>query len=405
MPAFLSNLGMEIFTEDENSYCNLIKYVIRNGKVICGYYGLPYINHHWGDVQLVTRSAPGKDDALKAIGLDTHCAGWYCWDVRIVSALKDKDNDDPLSKVLMVKGMDGSGIAAIHVVNADVLPSFAEEEIIKLQMIAFPQTISYYPDRESFEEAVAPSKDGNKYMIGENMAFPIGIFNDTDDMHIKTLTQIHGTVKEVLWGNVEFEETNAQTFVSCHVETQFGDIEIIHTPDAVDEAQRKHVRAGATVDCMCYLSGDAAIHEYEKGIVLNHENHLKLLSYTMAKGDPERLRSVLANDFVYHSEASGKHFDCIDEFIDCTKCIHEKGRGCHPHYATITESIEDGYPVGTRCLALSYGSDENYSSVVFIDMNEENKIQRIFLSSDPHYRFRIDTPLTECQVDESTDEN
>ena len=253
MPAFLKRLGLEAFAEDEESYLSFVNHILANGKAITGYYGLPYINYHMGWAQLVGRIGPKVDGKYQFNDLDTHCAGICLWDVRIVSVMNDPENDDPLSKVLVVKGMDGSGLAVVHVVNADVLPSFAEDEAIRLQMIAFPEEISYYSDEEAYVATVEPDKFGKKLTVGENTLFPNGIFAETDKVPVKSITQIHGTVKKLLKGEVKLGEETFYPFIDCIVDTQFGEIEILHTIEDVDEAQRKHLKVGATVNCINHI--------------------------------------------------------------------------------------------------------------------------------------------------------
>lgn len=399
MPVFLKNLGLDVFTENEDSYRGLIAHTLASGKTITGYYGMPYANHHLGWAQMIARVNRTEDGTFHFTGLDTHCAGICYWDVRIVSVMEDKDNPDPLSKVLMVRGLDGMGIAGVHVVNADVLPSFASDEVIHLQMIAFPVEVGYYANEDAYAETVPPTKHGKKLLLAENALFPNGLFSKANEMPTKSLTQIHGKVKELFCGTVTLGEETYHPFLDCIVETQFGDIEILHRLEDVEESQREHLKVGATVNCLCYLSGDAALDQYEQGIVLDHEHHLKLLAYSFSTGDPERLRSVLADSFIYHSEASDKHLESVDEFIDFVKYIQREAKPCHPCYATITKAPEqDAYPVGTRCLALSYGASDDFASIAFIDLNEENKIQRIYLSKDGRYRFKIDDPLPEPDI-------
>ena len=67
------------------------------------------------------------------------------------------------------------------------------------------------------------------------------------------------------------------------------------------------------INCLARLSGDAAIYDYEEGMVKNAENNLKLVAYTLEDGDPKRLRSVAAENFHYHSDSSGKDIRDIDE--------------------------------------------------------------------------------------------
>ena len=57
MPVFLENYGMEFFCENEDNYMGLMSLAAKEGKAIKGYYGLPYFNKHFGDAQIILRTA------------------------------------------------------------------------------------------------------------------------------------------------------------------------------------------------------------------------------------------------------------------------------------------------------------------------------------------------------------
>ena len=68
-------------------------------------------------------------------------------------------------------------------------------------------------------------------------------------------------------------------FIRCVVDTHFGELEFIHTLDQVPEEMRENIRVGSVVSGTCILSADVALHEYENGIVKDHEHNLRALRY------------------------------------------------------------------------------------------------------------------------------
>ena len=402
MPNFLDNFGLESFNEDEDSLMGLLGHVVKEGKGITGYYGIPYLNTHLGDVQVIARIKRNDEGNYECCGFDTHCKGRSVWEVRIVDELKPQD-DDPLCKRLFLKSVDGDCPFIADIVNADVLPSFSKDEIIKLQMIAFTDKINFFENDDDYSATVNPGLNGTKITIGEDTIFPVGLFSKDDNPTTKNLVQIHGTVEQAFWGRLDLgqpENEDLRTFIICRVKThQYGNIEIVESADAIDPDNSKHIHPGAIADCFAYLSGDPAIYELDEGIIKNEENNLKLVAYTLEKGDPERLRSVLAEGFVYHSENANKHIESIDEYLELVKYIHNEGTPCHAYHATISEHKEGTpeYPVGTKCLVLKYEDEEGYNSIVFVDQDESGNIQRILISKDGRYRFKVDLPPSDSE--------
>ncbi|MBQ4089306.1 MAG: hypothetical protein IJC56_05420 [Clostridia bacterium] len=399
MPNFINSLGLDFLTDTEESSHGLLAVVAAEGKAITGYYGLPYLNHELGWAQFIENTSRMENGNLQFESFHTHCCGICEWDVRIVDVICDDSETDLLAKKLLIKTPDGHGAAITHVINADVLPSYEKDAIIRLQMIAIAQYIEYFEDQNAYADSVEASLNGKKLLTAANTLFPIGLFCDEDDPRPKDTTQICGTVKKLFRGKVEIGEDIFYPFIDCVVETQFGDIEILHTIEDVDESQYTNIRVGATVNCIAVLSGDAAINTYIDGCVLDFENDLKLVSYTFSGGDPERMRSAVSDNFEYHSEASGKHFNNIDDFIEFEKYVQANAKPCHPHYATIVEIAEGDepldYPVGTRCLVLTYGDSTDYAAITFVKTDADGKIAEIYLSKDSRYRFQIDDPLPE----------
>ena len=400
MANFLHELGLEFIAEDEETFTKLIGIILHEGKVIRNYYDLPYVNQHFGSTQMICRLGKTPEGELQFVGFDSHTDSNCVWEMRIEEKMNNKDEDDPTRVKLLAHDMDGNNMLAIDVMNGDILPSFKKDEVIKLQMIAFTDHADFYADEAAYADTVEPGPNGKKTMIGEDTIFPIGMFSDNDDM--KDVVQIHGTIKKMLIGITKFGENELKTNVRCIVDTQLGEIEIVlPLKDAEAARNIENMSVGKIINCFARLSGDAAIYEYENGIIKDAENNLKLVAYTLENGDPERLRTALSKDFEYKSESSGKQISNVDELITFVNYIQTEGKPAHTSYATVV-SIDDGpdeleYPVGTRCAVIGYEGADALDAIIFVDTDEEGTIKRIYLSQNSRYHFKIDNPFPKKQ--------
>jgi hypothetical protein len=139
-----------------------------------------------------------------------------------------------------------------------------------------------------------------------------------------------------------------------------------------------------------------AINQYSKGIVRDEDHNLALLRYTLQKGDPKRMCSVLRENSVYVSEASGAEFVGADEIIERLQFVRASNpdRDYFAHLATIT-SIDDGdealpYGIGQRCVVLAEDEEDNYVSIAFLDLDEDGFITKMTISVSSRYHFKVD---------------
>lgn len=208
------------------------------------------------------------------------------------------------------------------------------------------------------------------------------------------LMLIRGTVKGFYHGVLELGDQSQNAYLRCIIETQFGDLEIVHTLDVVRKEQRVHLRAGATVYGVFRLSGDAAIYEYERGMVLGETHDLAILRATLAGADPERLRYALAENAVYLAGYQQKTYTGRDAIIRRLKEVLSKNDRCFARLATIV-SVDPGkealpYGEGKRCIVIAYGEDESYTTIAFADIDEEGRICRLETSEENRYHFCLE---------------
>lgn len=406
MANFIENLGLEFLTETEEDRAALLGVVAQSGKAIIGYYGYPYINRHFGDAQFIVRTWINEEmKNIEIIGMDTHCSGNCVWEARLFDTIDMKDSDPTERRVILLRKDDGSGMVVANIVNADVLPSFLKYDIIKLQMIAFPLLINYYANEDEYEDAQVPEKDGKKWMLDDGTIFPSGFLFNHDPHRpeneknyvLDDNVLMKGTVKGLYHGVIDSPEGEFNAFIRSVVETQFGDIEIVHTIDQVSEEQRKNLKKGAVVSGVFVISGDAAIDEYEDGFVKDSNHNLLLLRYIFEQGEAERIRYVLAEDACYSSEASRKKLSGRDEIIAHLSYVQEQNKDkCFASLATITSvddcsgNLADFYDVGTRCIVLTEKEKGVYDSIVFVNINQDGLMSEITITTDSCYHFKLD---------------
>ncbi|MBR4304579.1 MAG: nuclear transport factor 2 family protein [Clostridia bacterium] len=408
MANFIENLGLDFLTETEDQIANLWSFIAQNGKGITGYYGSPYLNYHFGDAQFILRTVINHDTQhIEVSGMDTHSSGICVWDVRISGMNITRTDADIMERRCVVhRANDGGGMAVVNIVNADVLPSYDEGEIIKLQMIAFPTSIDYFKNEDEYAKAQPKSRTGKSFLLANGAMAPIGLMHNRDpknddygsDDNLDDLMLIRGTVKALYIGEIALNDQKDNAYIRCIIETEHGDLEIIHTIDEVKEEQRSNIRVGSVVSGIFVLSGDPAIYEYENGIVLDEVNNMSILRSTLAGADAERIRRVFAEDAIYYAEYNDATYSGRDAIIDRLKFVAKApDKKFFAHLATIT-SVDEGdeslaYGKDKRCIVIASGSEDNYDTIAFIEMNDEGYISKLVTSTNPRYHFSIDTKI------------
>lgn len=410
MPAYFENLNMEYFTESEDAYASLMGVVASEGKGLWGYYNLPYINMHFGNAQVILRTQMREQSAeinglqIQAVDMDTHTSGRRVWEVRIHEMNIDKKERGLLEKRVVVTRMDGGGMAVVNLVNADVLPSYMKDDVVLMQMVAFPELIEYFKDDADYVAHQSEGADGHKWLIGEGSVFPTGMLTNRNpqspkfesDERLDDLTAVRGIVKELYWGKIEIEGEAHDAFLKCIIDTEFGELEIVHTVEQVADQLRPNMKIGSTVVMYGTLSGDVAIYEYDKGMIRDEDHNLAAMRYMFSGNDAERVRSILAKDVVYLAQ-SGNKYEGADAVINQFKYVKKENPDKYfAHFARISE-IKEGaeveYPVDTRCLILASGKESAYESIAFFDYDAEGYISRIVTTTNPNYRFSILRPV------------
>ena len=421
MALYLKNFNLDFLAGDEDTFMGFVSLAAKEGKGITGYYGLPYINQHFGDVQMILRLGHRENgEGYEVQGVDSHAQGRAIWECRLNSMEINRKDADVLSRRIVVNQLNGKSMAVVTLVNADVLPSFLEGDTIKMQMIGLPEIIEYFEDEEAYAATQPELQNGHKLLVAEGSVIPSGFMRNRNpddpefesDEHLDDLTIIRGTVNSFQHGRFGINGELHDTFVICNIDTVFGPLQIVHSIDQVKEEQRKNMKKGAVVNFCGLLSGDPAIYEYDKGIIRDEEHDLAAMRYMYSGNDPERIRSILSDDCVYYTEYHDMTFTGPDAIIERMKIVQRDHKGkYYAHLATI-DSVDDGdkeldYKKGKRCIILASGEETKFESIAFIDINDDGYISRILTTSEPRYRFVVDkkpepeNPLEDVKLPES----
>ena len=406
---YIENFGLEYLMETEEDTKALCRAVCAQGKTILGYYGLPYINFQFGWPQFIARLERMDDDKYVFAGLDTHMCGVTTWTFRVNHSFKASDKDDPLTRRVMVsKTTDGTGLAMITLVNADVLPSYLEGDEVTAQMIAFPIHINYYENEEAYEADQPEMLNGGKMLLGDGTVFPAGLMRDKENKTAEeeNIMLIRGTVKKAQRGLVQFGEMKDCPFIDVIIGTEFGDLEIVHTMEQVEESGRLLIKEGSVVSGLFVLSGDVAIGTYKDGFVRDFEHNLAVLRYTIQEGEAKRLGTVLHENAAYFSEWTQDTFFGREAVINRLNYVKDSNpeRPFFAHFATIT-NVDEGeeelpYGVGDRCIVIAMETADNLESICFMECDEDNWITKIVVTRNSRYHFAIDEKKTyECPVE------
>lgn len=402
MAFLLTNYGLDFLMEKEEMFKDFFSYIVQNGKELQSYYGVPYFFIPQGEAEFWARSRKNENGDTVVYGFDSHSCGSCIWEVEPVFPITPQENDDPMARTMFFRNYkDGKGLVPIDVINPEVLPGPMEGDNVKIQVVALPIDIKYYANEEEFENKNHKDINGKKLILADGILYPLNFLSNhsSDNNTLDEITKedsvvvFRGTVKRLKWGTFEFQGRKENTFIRCVIGTCFGEMEIAHAVDQVNEEYLKNITPGAVVFGTCILSGDVAIYEYNKGIVKDHEHDLRVIRYTIENGRAERLRCILSENASF-IDSAGKVYSGPDAIIERFQYVNNCNKGKYFAQMGTILDIDEGpelkYPIGTRCVMLSYGEKSKCDSLAFADCDSEGMIERIEITREKRYVFGKD---------------
>ena len=245
---------------------------------------------------------------------------------------------------------------------------------------------------------------GKKLGLADGFIAPTGFMKNHDPKNpdceknpdADTLHALRGAITGIYWGKLELGEFREdKAFLKIFVRTRLGELQLVCSPEQIREEDRELLHPGTILSTVATLSGDVAVDAYENGMVLNVENNLSLIRYSMLKGDPERLRSALAEDVVYRADVARGEFHGREAVILRIQYVKENADSEYRVEKGTVTAVDEGdeilsYGVGTRCLILYAGDGESPESFLFIETDRDGRIARIHTTYNDRYHVRAD---------------
>ncbi|SDB13629.1 hypothetical protein [Eubacterium oxidoreducens] len=401
MPMMFESIDLEDVFEDEKFSMGWVAHSVENGRVIKGYAG-DYTHTKYGSVELYSHIAKnGEQNELD--GCNLQVSGAFVWKVYLGPLHLKRDTS---CVVASVKGYKTGGFTIMNIINPEVLPSFMENDELEVQVVANAISVNYYENEDALAGTIDPIKESkNEEFIGLKCVPAMGsvlpngflcghMVTEEQDMqeeyeyHIDDeLVLITGIVKNVYIKKVIIEEEEFSKFLVTTIDTQFGDLEIVHSRSMISDQDIPFIKEGAVIQAVAVLSGDPAINEYEDGIIKTHKNDLSALRYALMEGNAERLNPILDEAAVFESVNIETPINGKNSIIERINYVNDN---TSIKYYSYLATLHDEYE-GERCIVLAENDEDNYTAIVRIEVDESGNITHIRLTNDSSMIFTIDS--------------
>lgn len=403
MPVVLEAIDLDKVFDDEDLLIGWVRKSVEEGRVFAGYSGNIYSHKEYGKAEIYSSLVINDaDKKVELNGFDIQVSGRSVWNVHYLDMPLKNDDPHNMTRLCGVKSRKTGGFTIMHLINADVLPSFLENDVIQAQVIAYALNVNYYENEKAFSDTIPECEgmqceelNGHKIIPAMGSVLPNGFMHghlveeegtckqdDSDD----DIVAITGIVKAVFVKTVELEGEPISKFIVTRLDTEFGELDLVHSRAMITDEEASIVKEGAVVQAVAVLSADAAVFEYENGIVRDARNDLAALRYAFIKGNASRLKTIMSDDVIYESVNAEAVVVGKENVINHINYIHENTKTEYfSHFATL-ENINPG----ERCIILAQGEEDNLTDIVRIEVNDDGLITKITITKDPAIKFKID---------------
>jgi len=407
MPVLLRSMDLdEIF--DEENISGWVADSAQNGRVFYGYSGNAYIHCEYDAAELYSIIIKDKaEQKNELVSFDIQVSGSCVWNLRYSEIALKNDIPYDMTRLAVVKHPESGGFTVMHLLNADILPSFLEDDEIAAQVVAFAVNVHYYENEDALAETIPECEgmkieelNGQKILPAMGSVLPTGFMHDhmvredgqtLDQDEDDELVSITGIVKHIYVDSVKLKGDEIARFLRTRIDTQYGELDIVHSRPMIADDEFKFLKScdfskqEVIIQAVGVLSGDVAINEYENGVVKDRNNDLAALRYALIKGNAERLASILDENVTYESIHSSQKIVGSDSVINHINDVHNNTTIKYiAHFATIDDGSDE------RCIILAENQDDNYQSMVRIVVSDEGLITRIIVTNDSAIMFVVD---------------
>ena len=332
-------------------------------------------------------------------GVDVHVEGGTIWQLMCSDiALTKRDADLLERSVLCRKPETGTGMIPVNILNADVIPGYFENQVIDLQVVGFAEDINYYESREEADDFFFQNDTERRLTLSPGFIYPTGFMNNHRqeeqdvELYDDSMILLLARVKEVTYGEVDLGEyEDHRTFVKSIVETEMGDLVVVHSLDQIPQIQRDMMKEDSYIIALLTLSGDAAVGKYKDGTAHDKEDAISLLCSICCGEAPERLRTILDEGATFYMDGEDTIYRGRDDVITALKNLQsQRDNSSSAHIVTFTEKEDDEEAAALRterkCVLLSCKNRDD-EFVLMCDCNDHGDITDIRISHANLYTF------------------
>ena len=365
MSANFENLGlMDLVAKPEDAF-RLASFVMGEGQYIRGYRG-DYYRCYLGDGIVVARTMNDSETGeQQLLGMDIHAASDCVWECKVIEDVTP-EGVDPLSRWILVEKEGCSDTAVVHVVCSDVLMTYNPGDVVKMNVVGFPQRIVFSNDE------CKPVVEG-----------------------LKDSVLLQGTVKDIRVGKTTMGLEPMTQYICVTVATRMGDVELCQISSQIEEDQKDLVKVGATVSAVCTLSGDVAIGELVGGIFFNEEQDLRLLREAFLTENAPLLYNSMHTECVCELQHRGQVADGAVEAVNALQdmMLSVGSKDLEVDFGKIISVEQTGenpprHVPGKKCLLLGDASYPGYYALLaIVDTDSVGRIRKITITNDQRYDF------------------
>ena len=411
------NIDLEFLFDKEGALSGFVNKVLDSARVINGY-GSFYLYSSIGDPEFeIISNIDDEKQEMELASMETHICGDNVWEMAVASDITG-DDVHPLKRSIVFRNSEtGEGLVPIGLRYSDVIPSFLTDDVIKMQVVGFAETVELYEDEQAYFDACEKDENGNVVEPGKGVIFPSGLIHnhtktEKDEKNDPNITDLYvvlrATIKRIQkggmenWWKTEDEpEQSFHTFYYVTVDTLYGELDLIVGASQLTEEQKPLLKEGALIYGVYTLSGDVVLDEFENGAVYNEECCLRLLRQGIVKGETERCFSAFSKNCVFEFASESIEEEgaekCFEQFVKYQKS-KDKFITALATASVVFDDESVDYSSAKRCIAISYGN-EIAEHLLFIDTDKDGKIAKLRITSALGFEVRIDRPEYEYDED------
>jgi hypothetical protein len=413
------NIDLDFLFDKSDSLSGFVTKVLDSARIISGY-GSFYLYSSIGEPEFEIISNINEDkQELELASMEAHVCGDNVWEMAVASDITRKDSH-PLKRNIVFRDADnGEGLVPIGIRYSDVIPSFLPDDKIKMQIVAFAESVELFKDEKAYFDACERDEDGNIVEPGNGVIFPSGLVHnhtpsqeedgeENDETQTDLYVILRSKIKSVSKGGMlnwwkadDEEEQSFHTFYFVNVDTLYGELDIIIGANQLEKEQQKLLKEGSVIYGAYTLSGDVVLDEFENGAVYNEECDLRLLRQGLVRGETERCFSAFSENcefsFAAENEEANGGKNAFEHFVKYQKS-KERFVTALATASVVFDDESVDYSSSKRCIAVSYGN-EIAEHLIFVDTDENGKISSLKIVSALGFEVKIDRPDYEYDDD------